>query len=72
VVRGLDLGTERVIEVIVALVGRKMEFLKIIALILDQEEAEAVVLAEEGEVDSIVEELEDLVPSLSRVICKSF
>ncbi len=70
-VRGLDLGTERVIEVIVALVGRKMEFLKIIALILDQEEAEAVVLAEEGEVDSIVEELEDLVPSLSRVICKS-
>jgi hypothetical protein len=35
------------------------------------EEAEAVALAKEGEVDSIVEEVEDLVPSLSRVICKS-
>jgi hypothetical protein len=70
-VRGLDLGTERATKVAVALVGRKVEFLEIIALILDPEEAEAMALAEEGEVDSIVEEVEDLVPSLSRVICKS-
>jgi hypothetical protein len=54
-----------------ALVGRKVEFLKIIALILNLEKVEAVALAEEGEVDSIVEEVDDLVPSLNRVICKS-
>jgi hypothetical protein len=70
-VRGPDLGTERATEVAVALVGRKVEFPEIIALISDLEEAEAVALAEEGEVDSTVEEVEDLVPLLSRVICKS-
>jgi hypothetical protein len=70
-VKGLDLGTKKATEVAVALVGRKVEFLEIITLILDLEEAKAVVLAEEGEVDSIMEEVEDLVPSLSRVICKS-
>ncbi len=51
--------------------SRKVEFIEIIALILDLEEVEAVVLVEKGEVDSIVEEVEDLVPSLSKVICKS-
>jgi hypothetical protein len=70
-VRGLNLGTERATEVIVALVGKKVEFMEIIALILDIEEAEVVALAKEGEVDSIVEEVEDLVPSLSTIICKS-
>jgi hypothetical protein len=69
-VRGLDLGTERATEVAVALVGRKVEFPEIIALISDLEEVEAVALAEEGEVDSTVEEVEDLLPSLSRVIRK--
>jgi hypothetical protein len=66
-VRGLDLGTERATKVAVTLVGRNVEFLEIIALILDLEEPKAVALAKEGEVDSIVEEVEDLVPSLSRV-----
>ncbi len=61
--RGLDLGTNRATEVTVALVGRKVEFLEIIALISYLEEAKVVALAKEGEV-------EDLVPSLSRVICK--
>jgi hypothetical protein len=70
-VRGFDLGIERATEVVVALVGKKVEFLEIIALISNLEEAEAMALAKEGEVDSIVEEVEDLVPSLSRVICKS-
>jgi hypothetical protein len=70
-VKGLNLGTKKATEVAVALVGRKVEFLEIIALISNLEEAEAMALAKEGEVDSIVEEVEDLVPSLSRVICKS-
>jgi hypothetical protein len=70
-VRHLDLGTERATEIPVALVGRKVEFLKIIALILNLEKVEAVALAKAREVDSIVEEVDDLVPSLNRVICKS-
>ncbi len=69
--KGLDLGTERTTEVAMDLVGRKVEFEEIIALILDLEEVEAVALAKEGEVDSIMKEMEDLVPSLSKVICKS-
>jgi hypothetical protein len=70
-VRSLDLGRKRATEVTVALVGRKVEFLEIIALISDLEEVEAVALVKEGEVDSIVEEVENPVPSLSRVMCKS-
>jgi hypothetical protein len=69
--KGINLGTKRATEVAMALVGRKVEFLEIIALISDMEEVEAMALAEEGEVDSTVEEVEDLVPSLNRVICKS-
>jgi hypothetical protein len=70
-VSGLDLGTKKATEIAMALVGRKVEFLEIIALISNLEEAKVVALVEEGEVDSIVEEMEDLVPSLNRVICKS-
>ncbi len=64
------MGPEKATKVVMALVGRKVEFLDIIALISNLEKAKVVALVEEGEVDSIVEEMEDLVPSLNRVICK--
>jgi hypothetical protein len=68
--REASLGPEKATKVVMALVGRKVEFLDIIALISNLEKAKVVALVEEGEVDSIVEEMEDLVPSLNRVICK--